>query len=194
MAIQLNLTYETIEKEMVTALYNIPANNTKVAGGRCGNESDEISIEWDKNSNFNLKFELNKTTTDFYLSTIFFKISIDNKTFSDAKTQQINLYMNGEFFDTPNSLSYHCTKPQQFNVSNHDGAVAGHVTLAHLQFEAFQTKDNENFSTAKDCDAIDTPDIVPIAVGCALAGLVLVVLIAYLVGRRRAQSRGYLSM
>lgn len=37
-------------------------------------------------------------------------------------------------------------------------------------------------------------DIVPIAVGCALIALVIVVLIAYLVGRRRAQARGYVSM
>ena len=33
-------------------------------------------------------------------------------------------------------------------------------------------------------------DIVPIAVGCALAGLVLIVLIAYVIGRRKSH-RGY---
>lgn len=33
-------------------------------------------------------------------------------------------------------------------------------------------------------------NIVPIAVGCALAGLVLIVLIAYIIGRRKSQ-RGY---
>ena len=33
--------------------------------------------------------------------------------------------------------------------------------------------------------------IVPIAVGCALAGLIVIVLIAYLVGRRKGGSRGY---
>lgn len=33
-------------------------------------------------------------------------------------------------------------------------------------------------------------DIVPIAVGCALAGLVLIVLIAYIIGRRKSH-RGY---
>ena len=49
------------------------------------------------------------------------------------------------------------------------------------------------FFSAEDC-AFDTPDVVPIAVGCALAALVVIVLIAYLVGRRRAQARGYLSM
>lgn len=36
----------------------------------------------------------------------------------------------------------------------------------------------------------DNNDIVPIAVGCALAGLVLIVLIAYVIGRRKSH-RGY---
>lgn len=49
------------------------------------------------------------------------------------------------------------------------------------------------FCLVKDCK-LDTPDIVPIAVGCALAGLVIIVLIAYLIGRKRSQARGYLSM
>ena len=33
--------------------------------------------------------------------------------------------------------------------------------------------------------------IVPIAVGCALAGLIIIVLIAYLIGRRKNDGRGY---
>jgi lysosomal-associated membrane protein 1/2 len=45
-----------------------------------------------------------------------------------------------------------------------------------------------------DCQAADSADIVPIAVGCALAGLVVIVLIAYLIGRRRSHAKGYLSM
>ena len=44
-----------------------------------------------------------------------------------------------------------------------------------------------------DCD-YKPNDIVPIAVGVALAVLVIVVLIAYLVGRRRHRQRGYLSV
>lgn len=39
--------------------------------------------------------------------------------------------------------------------------------------------------SAVHCTADNTSDVVPIAVGCALAGLVVIVLIAYLVGRRR---------
>lgn len=37
-------------------------------------------------------------------------------------------------------------------------------------------------------------DIVPIAVGIALIALVIIVLIAYVIGRRRSQSHGYVSM
>lgn len=98
-------------------------------------------------------------------------------------------------FETPIQMSYHCTRIQTLNVTMPDSTVnAGTVEIGHVQFEAFRTKADTKFSTARDCDAIDTPDIVPIAVGCALAGLVIVVLIAYLVGRRRAQARGYVSM
>ena len=37
-------------------------------------------------------------------------------------------------------------------------------------------------------------NIVPIAVGCALAGLVIIVLIAYLIGRSRSNRQGYQSV
>lgn len=48
--------------------------------------------------------------------------------------------------------------------------------------------------SAEDCSPHETPDVVPIAVGCALVALIVIVLVAYLVGRRRNQARGYLSM
>lgn len=99
-------------------------------------------------------------------------------------------------FETPVDMSYHCTRPQWLNLTATGSAAAqvGNVQLSHVQFEAFHKTNKAHFSTAKDCDSIDTPDIVPIAVGLALTALVIVVLIAYLVARRRAQARGYLSM
>jgi lysosomal-associated membrane protein 1/2 len=48
--------------------------------------------------------------------------------------------------------------------------------------------------SAIDCPADDASDTVPIAVGAALAGLVVIVLIAYLIGRRRSRARGYQSV
>lgn len=54
--------------------------------------------------------------------------------------------------------------------------------------------DFNSFFTAEDCAPHETPDVVPIAVGCALVVLIIIVLVAYLIGRRRNQARGYLSM
>lgn len=108
----------------------------------------------------------------------------------------MELYHVHNDFATPLAMSYHCNKLQTLSFTNtKDGKDSvANATISHVQLEAFHKQDNEQFATARDCEAIDTPDIVPIAVGCALAGLVVVVLIAYLVGRRRAQARGYLSM
>ncbi|GIY63478.1 uncharacterized protein CEXT_620141 [Caerostris extrusa] len=51
------------------------------------------------------------------------------------------------------------------------------------------------FNTAEECEADDTiSDIIPIAVACALASLIIIVLIAYLVGRRRRDQKGYTSV
>lgn len=50
------------------------------------------------------------------------------------------------------------------------------------------------FVLAEDCEPFVPSGIVPIAVGCSLAVLILIVLVAYLIGRRRSQARGYLSM
>ncbi|GIX75526.1 hypothetical protein CEXT_330101 [Caerostris extrusa] len=49
--------------------------------------------------------------------------------------------------------------------------------------------------TAEECEADNkVNDIVPIAVGIALLALVVVVLIAYFVGRRRSRQKGYQSV
>ena len=47
-----------------------------------------------------------------------------------------------------------------------------------------------NFCVNKS-EAAKSSSIVPIAVGCALAGLIIIVLIAYLIGRRKNDGRGY---
>ena len=49
------------------------------------------------------------------------------------------------------------------------------------------------FQTPSDC-RYQPNDIIPIAVGVALAGLVIAVLIAYVVGRNRQRQRGYQSV
>merc|ERR1712110_465588 len=59
------------------------------------------------------------------------------------------------------------------------------LSAKKVQLDAFRVNAPEGeFQISMDC-TYRPNDVVPIVVGCALAGLVLMVLVAYLVGRRR---------
>lgn len=58
-----------------------------------------------------------------------------------------------------------------------------------LQVQPFGVT-NKQFSTAEECQMDQDQMLIPIVVGAALAGLVLIVLIAYLIGRKRSHA-GY---
>lgn len=65
-------------------------------------------------------------------------------------------------------MSYHCNKVQTIaltSVTDSKQATIANASISHVQFEAFHKQNTNQFSTARDCEAIDTPDIVPIAVG-----------------------------
>jgi len=64
-----------------------------------------------------------------------------------------------------------------------------------VQLDAFRAEDAplDEYQIGMDC-TYRPNDVVPIIVGCALAGLVVMVLVAYLVGRRRSRARGYQSV
>jgi len=63
------------------------------------------------------------------------------------------------------------------------------LTETHLIADKFPCP-QDTPTTASPTKPSGNNDIVPIAVGCALAGLVLIVLIAYIIGRRKSH-RGY---
>jgi lysosomal-associated membrane protein 1/2 len=60
------------------------------------------------------------------------------------------------------------------------------IQLTKIQFDAFRASktDKTVFQEASPCPTGGSNDLVPIIVGCVLAGMVVVVLVAYLVGRR----------
>jgi len=109
-------------------------------------------------------------------------------------------------FHTPNDRSYLCAdvgkvsllsqlKWNYTKMAPHD---VENTTLRalHLQFDAFRNIANGEpgeFRKSIDCN-YQPNDIVPIAVGVALAALVVAVLIAYMVGRRRNRQAGYQSV
>ncbi|XP_076453996.1 lysosome-associated membrane glycoprotein 1-like [Babylonia areolata] len=87
--------------------------------------------------------------------------------------------------------SYKCNAQQTETLNN-----GIKFETANLQYKAFNNDNSTSFNdNVTECSADDTSNsIVPIAVGAALAGLVAVVLIAYLIGRRRSRRQGYESV
>lgn len=197
MAVRFNLTYKTMDGKDSSIEYNLPANQSAVLGGSCTDDVQMLTVRWgdkDAKNMLFVQFDFNHTTSTFALSEVMFKINA-SAIFPNAKGDQfMNLQHSGDMFSTPLSMSYHCTRPQSLNLTSSEMSTMSVAMISHVQLEAFHRTKDAHFSTARDCDAIDTPDIVPIAVGCALAGLIVVVLVAYLVGRTRRDTRGYLSM
>lgn len=63
------------------------------------------------------------------------------------------------------------------------------VNTFRLQVQPFGVTTSQ-FATAEECQMDQDQMLIPIIVGAALAGLVLIVLIAYLIGRKKSHA-GY---
>lgn len=154
----------------------MPSKDTTLEGGDCGNLTNKIQLKWANDNHIALDFNLNQTTSRFYLSAMAFKINTSDL-FSDAKgifrrticrlptltisifhnfaaNQEILLYHLGSDFSTPIDMSYHCTRQQTLNLTrNHEenSTAIGFVYVSKVQFEAFHHNKGDSFSTAKDC-------------------------------------------
>ena len=197
MAAQLNITYKTKDNRNATALYNIPSKAME-NDALCDNLTQSIQINWgaaDAQDSMLLQFELKNKTAE--LTMMRFIISIEGDRFPNAmENQTIQLLHRGNDFKIPAQMSYHCTRAQRFNLTETvpEKESVGFVVMHDVQVEAFRIPSNSTvFSAAHDCDSSDTPDIVPIAVGIALAAMIMIILTAYLCARRRSTSRGYMS-
>lgn len=152
----------------------VPSN--AISSGDCVKE--EIILTFGSNSM--LKFSFGKDNTSFYVQEV--KGSLNNK-MDEFSNSSLKL------FETPLNQSYLCEPDREASITTN-------VTLkvSQLQVQAFKKSNSKDFDEAINCESPHTPDIVPIIVGCALAILVILVLVAYLISRRRSQSRGYFSM
>ncbi|XP_056642701.1 lysosome-associated membrane glycoprotein 2 isoform X1 [Diorhabda sublineata] len=163
---------------------NIPVNAT--SDGSCGNNTDILNLRWDGNV-ITMNFTKNATEKKFDLE--FIRVSLNG-------TKNNTLIHEKPEFKTLLDHSYKCAKLQTLNFTKeHENDTVAYLHISHAQFQAFSNVTGHHFYDAIDCEASNiTSDVVPIVVGCVLAILVVVVLVAYLYGRRRCQARGYLSM
>jgi lysosomal-associated membrane protein 1/2 len=207
-AIEISVTYQDKDKKNQTANIDVPISPKDAVdvSGDCLNGM--IHLKWSTSGHDNFisfVFEKNETVTvdatagisagKYALQDVNGTLYKDPALFvniTDPGTDFNFSMMNKAAFQTPLNHSYSCM--QQEILKSDDGLVS--VKLSDIRLEAFRktAQGHKDFSAAIDCPADDASDIVPIAVGAALAGLVVIVLIAYLIGRRRSRSRGYQSV
>jgi len=187
MELKVNFTYVATDNSTKTVLYELPINQTleDSTGSKCGASVNTIKVSWKDGNSFNMTFSSNNSHYD--LSSFNVNLNTTSLYNDSMANQTVVVTYISESFDIPTNFSYHCNN-EDFK------AINGELLVSQFQFEAFKASNNEQFSGAKDCKSDLGPDIVPIAVGIALIALIVVVLIAYIVGRRRQQARGYLNI
>lgn len=196
-AAQLNITYTKLVANVSSlgnTVLNVPGNATVVSGSCAGDQFIQLgwpSLTPDVYNNLTIVYHKNETINHYELKSLSVSLTPDNF-INGSSTAPIELYHDKDW-STPLATSYRCKLPTQLNMSS-ESVTAATLTLSRVQEEAYRNATGHEFSAAHDCSGGDVPDAVPIAVGCALGGLVVVVLVAYLVGRRRSAARGYLSM
>jgi lysosomal-associated membrane protein 1/2 len=164
--------------------FNLLPNATK-SDEVCGEEEDELKLKWEwQGATYQLSFSFSKNKTEE-------TYKLHNLTLEDTSSQQKS-YLVGPKVVLSGGLgkSYKCNHQEKLEMSS------GSVTWKDVQVQAFMNADSDGkYGTQQVCAEDDTTsDVVPIAVGCALIALVIIVLIAYIVGRKISRQKGYQSV
>ncbi|XP_061581660.1 lysosome-associated membrane glycoprotein 2 isoform X2 [Cololabis saira] len=153
---------------------NLEPNLTK-ASGFCGVNSSELVLE---SAAMTINFTFTNDTKKFHLHALNVTAKTGSGEFTDVNT-------NMSVWEAAVGSSYMCNKEQNYTITKQ-------LTLYtfNLRVQPFGVKKG-GFSTAEDCLGDAESFLVPIAVGVALLVLILIVLLAYFIGRRRNMATGY---
>ncbi|XP_053328909.1 lysosome-associated membrane glycoprotein 2 isoform X2 [Spea bombifrons] len=154
-------------------VYNINPITTN-ASGTCGNETATLKLT-DTSVVIEFYFAIRKSK--FYLQEV-------NVTLTNGSASSSVLNQNLSLWEASVGNSYLCRKEQVIVVSEDL-----RVNTFEVRVQPFGVRD-ETYATAEDCFA-DQDFTVPIIVGAALGVLVILVMVAYFVARKRSLSAGY---
>uniref|UniRef100_A0A3B5MN91 Lysosome-associated membrane glycoprotein 1 n=1 Tax=Xiphophorus couchianus TaxID=32473 RepID=A0A3B5MN91_9TELE len=170
MGLQLNITYNsTSQNKTVQEVVNIKPNGT-LASGSC--EADRAVLE--------LKTDANKTVLTFVFTQASLCIMLYFMHLGNFSAKNSSLdFLQGTF-----GYSYMCRMEQTLTVTQNLS-----INTFQVQLQPFGVS-RSAFGAAVECQLDEDDMLIPIIVGAALAGLVLIVLLAYLIGRKRSHA-GY---
>ncbi|XP_047391078.1 lysosome-associated membrane glycoprotein 2 isoform X1 [Sciurus carolinensis] len=166
MGLQLNVT-----QDKVSSIININPNTTGVTGS-CHPQTAQLRLNSSIIKYLDFVFAV-KNENRFYLKEVNVSMNLVNgSVFSIANN-------NLSYWDAPLGSSYMCNKEQTVSVSG-----TFQINTFDLRVQPFNVMEGK-YSTAQDCSADDDNFLVPIAVGAALAGVLILVLLAYFIGLKR---------
>ncbi|XP_075962989.1 lysosome-associated membrane glycoprotein 1b isoform X1 [Anarhichas minor] len=180
MGLQLNITFNSVsQNKTVQEVVNLQPNMTKPSGS-CDSDRASLLLTTDaEKTNLTFIFTLNVTSNKYHLSEVSLSADWpDMKEPLSANNRSLD-YLRGTF-----GFSYMCHEEQTLSV-----APDFSINTFQLQVQPFGLT-GDQFGAAEECQLDQDDMLIPIIVGAALAGLVLIVLLAYLIGRKRSHA-GY---
>ncbi|XP_069493251.1 lysosome-associated membrane glycoprotein 1 [Ambystoma mexicanum] len=176
--LQLNITYLSKNNKTLADVFDLVPSEV-VSQGNC-TPFPTISLIL-KQATLSLTFDQNATSNIFYLRSV----SVNKTLPADAQETHFST-TNGSTFYLKATVgkSYKCKSKQTLQITTDFS-----INTVDLQVQAYRI-DGGKFGAVEECQLDENSMLVPIIVGAALAGLVLIVLIAYLIGRKRSHA-GY---
>ncbi|KAM9346959.1 lysosome-associated membrane glycoprotein 1b [Symphorus nematophorus] len=180
MGLQLNISFSSVsQNKTVQDVVNLQPNVTR-SSGSCDAESASLWLITDtEKTNLTFLFTLNTTSSKYHLS----EVSL-SAAWPDMKEPISAQNSNLDFLRGTLGFSYMCHEEQTLSV-----AQGLSINTFQLQVQPFGLT-GDQFGPAEECQLDEDDMLIPIIVGAALAGLVLIVLLAYLIGRKRSHA-GY---
>lgn len=177
MGLQLNVTYTNLNNKTVQEVVNVNPDLT-VPSGSCQADSATLILTQEPTTTLTLTFTMNSTSNRYHLSAVSLVANWPDIPAFTATNSSLN-YLRSSL-----GHSYMCNAEQTLVILQNFS-----INTFRLQVQPFGVTTTQ-FASAEECQIDQDQMLIPIIVGAALAGLVLIVLIAYLIGRKRSHA-GY---
>lgn len=195
LAANFSLHYETVAGENATAFFTLPSDNSSqllnnsVCPNRAEGSGGRLEVDFGLEMKFLIVFNVtgkgNKAS--WKVASVQLVANLSDETYFNRSAETGVVEFSGQEanWSSANNNGYTCAQTKEVELRSVDGQVAV-FSYSRLHLNPF------NSSSLTDClDANKVNRIVPIAVGAALAFLLLLVLVAYIINRATSKRRGY---
>ncbi|XP_059377509.1 lysosome-associated membrane glycoprotein 2 isoform X3 [Carassius carassius] len=168
----LQFSFKISENASFQTLNLDPSPNVTEVNGTCGSGGSDSSLVL-KSEEITVHLVFTNVSQKFRLHALMLSVNLANGNVFNASNNNLSLW------EASVGSSYMCNKEQSYNIT--DKLT---INTFELQVQPFAVQNNK-FNTAHECSMDDTSLLIPIIVGAALAGLIFIVVIAYVIGRQR---------